>query len=317
MTRPVRIGITGASGFVGNALLSKLEALNYQCTVLQNKSPIQCADQTLVIQGGLGNLDCVEKFIHASDIIIHCGGVVAAKKKDLFFTVNTQGTKNIIDAMHDTKKTDTDKKILFISSLAARQPRISPYAKSKADAEICFNDRHSFGWDILRPPGIYGPYDDNTAPLFALLGKRLALKLGPKEARFSMIYIDDLVDAIISWIKTDNPTQQIYEISDGLADGYRWSAFTQICADLYDHKIHQIQLPRWFLKLVAFNASLLGAFSSKPVFFTQDKVNELSHDDWVAAHEKFAKAFKWSPHITAAEGLEKTKKWFADRPQAK
>jgi len=333
------IGVTGGSGFVGRMLLAKLVERGHDCRALENKSAVPAHPHITPVKGSLSNKESLRAFIAPCDVIIHCGGVVAAKSKQTFHTVNTGGTANMLDALHDlsdapdakddTKdsiKTDTkkntkagarNKRVLFISSLAARQPHLSPYADSKKQAEALFAHDAPYGWDILRPPGIYGPTDANTEPLFDLLDHGLSLKLGPKTARFSMIYIDDLTEAMIAWIAAGKTTQDVYEISDGTDNGYSWAEFSRICCALpSDRKVREIRFPKWFLRFIALNAAFYSLFRADPAFFTLDKIRELSHPDWTADETAFARRFDWTPQIQAEQGLRLTQQWYTQKKHA-
>jgi nucleoside-diphosphate-sugar epimerase len=51
-------------------------------------------------------------------------------------------------------------------------------------------------WVALRPPAVYGPGDREMLALLRLLMHGVAPVLGPADARFSLLYVDDLVAAV-------------------------------------------------------------------------------------------------------------------------
>ena len=73
------------------------------------------------------------------------------------------------------------RRFVHVSSLAAREPKLSLYGASKARAEELV---HSSGldWVIVRPPAVYGPGDKETLELFrmAKLGLMLMPPKGPR-----------------------------------------------------------------------------------------------------------------------------------------
>ena len=75
-------------------------------------------------------------------------------------------------------------RFISISSLAAREPHLSPYAESKKKGEEILAKRAGDRpWAVLRPPAVYGPGDKELLPLFRWMFRGIGPVLGPPEAR--------------------------------------------------------------------------------------------------------------------------------------
>ena len=54
---------------------------------------------------------------------------------------------------------------------------------------------------VLRPPAVYGPGDTEIAPLFAAMRRGVAVTPGRTNARFSMLHVQDLAEAVCAWVE--------------------------------------------------------------------------------------------------------------------
>ena len=88
--------------------------------------------------------------------------------------------------------------LVLLSSLAAREPAISPYAASKAAGEAALAASSGLAaWTILRPPVVYGPGDPATRAAFSsAVAKGIGPILAPEGARVSFLHVADLCGAV-------------------------------------------------------------------------------------------------------------------------
>jgi uncharacterized protein YbjT (DUF2867 family) len=87
---------------------------------------------------------------------------------------------NLIDAARGAGV----RRFVHISSLAAREPELSDYGRSKARSELVVA-ASGLDWTIIRPPAVYGPGDRETFELFKMA--RRGLVALPPRGRFSVI----------------------------------------------------------------------------------------------------------------------------------
>jgi nucleoside-diphosphate-sugar epimerase len=302
-----RIGLTGISGFLGKPLANALLAKGYTVRALVNSSPVESAPGLEIAQGSLDRPETLPPFVKDIDILIHCAGLVAAKKDDDFYEINVRGTRSLIKAL-DVNKTI---RCLYVSSLAARHAKVSPYAESKRLGEKVIEGFKTRDYDILRPPAIYGPGDTNMIPLFRMMQKNFALHVGYRESRFSMIYIDDAVQAIMKWVESGKTTQKSYEIADYKVDGYSWSDFTSCAAKVMDQdKPVTIRLPAVPAYAIGYTIGGINKILQKKSFINQNKVRELCYKDWVTHNRTFEEQFQWKPTVSLLDGMKKTVDWY-------
>ncbi len=97
--------------------------------------------------------------------------------------------------------------------------------------------------------------------------------LGPADQRLSLLHVDDLVKAIISWLSAPQKClHEIYAIDDGTPGGYDWSAIGNAVSD---GKFSMLRVPRFILDGAArFNLLLSGLLGYAPML-SPGKVREL------------------------------------------
>lgn len=303
------IAITGGAGFVGRRLLARLGDSGQTLRALQNKTPLPDQPGMTPVQGRLDDDSALSELVAGADTLVHLAGCVAAPRGRDFHAVNAGATGRLVAAARDAGV----KRVLLISSLAARRPEISAYAASKYGGEQALQQGvdADMGWDILRPPAIYGPGDTQVLTFFKCLQKGIALMPGGREARLSLLYVDDLARAIQAWIDERASTQEIYEIDDAAEGGHSWPEIMQTgAAELGVHPRYIIP-PYTPLMAYAYAAQGLARLSGKPPLVSPGKVRELTCKNWVARDtSRFCARFGFTPAFDLTSGLAETLRWY-------
>jgi 2-alkyl-3-oxoalkanoate reductase len=302
----VVIALTGASGFVGKALLRALLDAGYHVRALEHRSPLPTHPSLTTIHGSLDDAAIAGALVRDVDVVLHVGGLVLARRDADFFRVNTEATRTLATAARDAGVA----RFLFVSSLAAREPQLSAYAKSKYAAELLLPGIEGLAWDIIRPPAIYGPGDANSLPLMRMLARGQVWLPVKRQATLSMLHVDDLVSAIMSWLRMDaSPRQQTYEIADH-ETGYRWQELLAIASTALHRPIRLYSIPRCIALSGAACMHILARVFRQPCFVTPGKIREMTHADWSVNSTAFKDATGWSPHITFSQGIALTMQWY-------
>ncbi|MFQ5633998.1 MAG: NAD-dependent epimerase/dehydratase family protein [Gammaproteobacteria bacterium] len=309
------IGVTGASGFIGQAICRRLLAGNYTVRALirdPRKAHLPALTDCEIVRGDVTDVDSLRPLVIGTDAIIHCAGNVRGASRDDFDDVNVGGTRNLLCAMSAVEAAAP--RLLLISSLAAREPQLSDYAASKRQAEqLLETEAGSITWTVLRPPAVYGPGDRELLPIFRLMAHGIALTAGPPTARFSMLYVDDLANAAIACLRSDSVAGGIFDVDDGHAGGYDWREVGRIVGQLCRRRIHVLQPAAWLLDLTAWLNVRLGAVFGTAPMITPGKLRELRHTDWVCDNAELRRAVDWRPVTDLTAGLRATPGWSGRR----
>jgi nucleoside-diphosphate-sugar epimerase len=294
------IALTGATGFIGGALARRLETIGWPASF--NARYVGTATQW--IEGDLGDPNSLRRLVNDVYAVVHCAGAVRGASRAQFDGVNVDGVARLVQAAREQHQMP---RFLLISSLAAREPHLSPYAASKRRGEeILASAAGDMNWTVLRPSAVYGPGDKELLPLFRWIGRGIAPILGSRGARFSLLYVEDLAEAMVQWLNSETNERRAFELHDGHPEGYAWHDVIDTIARLYDRHVFRIQVPVSILRLLAgLNLGAAQIFGYAPMF-TPGKVRELSHLNWVCDNDALAREIGWTPRISLAEGLQRT-----------
>jgi uncharacterized protein YbjT (DUF2867 family) len=294
------LAVTGGTGFVGQHLLRMALAAGYDVRALTRgwKPP---EDEISWVDGALDRPEALVKLCTGADAVIHIAGLISGSK-DAFDAVNVGGTAAVIDAARGAGV----RRFIHISSLAAREPELSYYGRSKAKAERLVA-ASGLEWTIVRPPAVYGPGDRETLELFKMA--RRGLVALPPAGRFSVIHVEDLCRLILSIIDEVDTVSEIYEPDDGHEGGWQHRHFARTLSRVYGKRAATLSMP----KLVMRAASRLDRlFRRQKAKLTADRVNYFCHPDWVVRAERRPPSSLWSPQIRTSTGLRQTADWYRE-----
>jgi nucleoside-diphosphate-sugar epimerase len=272
MTAP-KVLVTGASGFVGEALVFRL---------LVNKkfSPIAAARGATRLHGLcpvvpfdlthaklLPALDDVQVVVHAA-ARVHVMNETAGDALAEFRKVNVEGTVKLAECAAASGV----KRFIFISSIkvngestipgkpfkADDHPNpLDPYGVSKYEAEEALKRlSHDTGMElvIIRPPLIYGPgVKANFLSMLNWLNKGVPLPLGAIRNQRSLVAIANLVSLIVTCIDHPAAANQTFLVSDG--EDVSTTQLLRRLSMALDRPARLLPVPESLLKLAA---SLLG-----------------------------------------------------------
>jgi len=304
---PEVIALTGATGFVGAELAKQLANTGYKIQALirpasSRKRPADLAVKW--IEGDLDDSDSLCRLVDGVSAVVHCAGAVRGATREQFNRVNADGLARLVIAASTQRPRP---RFLLISSLAARESQLSHYASSKRLGEkLLIENSHGLPWTIYRPCAIYGPGDRELLPVFEWMAKGIAPVLGSGNARFSLLYVKDLAQAIDLWLNRNGCVSKTFELHDGRSGGYSWHDVIDTVKRLRAKPVVSIKIPLVLVRLVsASNLLLSRAFGYAPML-TPGKVRELSHSDWVCDNTALSSATGWMPRIQLPEGLQIT-----------
>jgi nucleoside-diphosphate-sugar epimerase len=149
------------------------------------------------------------------DWVFHLAAVLGTPKPQIYFRVNGDGTRNLVQACLESPK--PPRRFLLASSIAAMGPSgkhntysertpcrpLSDYGKSKRQAE---QELHRFDgrlpWTIARLPLVFGPRSKGGLfPLMRVVNKGIKLRLG--DGQTNVAYVADIVDGMIAAMESN------------------------------------------------------------------------------------------------------------------
>lgn len=295
------LAVTGATGFVGSAVLEAALAAGYRVRALaRREQPARAGVEWM--RGDLADGGALAAMCAGADAAIHVAGLTNTSDPAEFEAANVTGTARLVEAMRAAGA----KRLVFVSSLAAREPRLSAYGASKARAETVV-EASGLDWTIIRPPAVYGPRDIDMLDLFRA-AKWGVVPLPPGGAT-SIIHADDLAGLLLALTGNAAPTRkQIYEPDDGREGGWSHKELAAAIGRAVGRPaVFAPHLPRAVLDAAAAADRLLRGDRAK---LTADRVGYMSHPNWVARSDRRVPPGIWQPRIAGEEGLRATAEWY-------
>ena len=296
------VAVTGATGFVGRQVVERLRRDGLRLHALSRRGELTGVS---TIAGDLADAEALQSLVDGADQVVHLAGLVKSPTPADFARVNVQGTELLVKAMAPGKA-----RLLLVSSLAARHPEVSAYARSKRAAEdVALRLLGPERVRIIRPPAVYGPGDRATLPIFQQLARGLLLAPGPRGARFSLIHVSDLAELISAALTSGPELPPLLEPDDGQPGGYGWGDLAAIASRTTGRRVRTIRLPTRLLRQPARLADRLARRFGLELPLTEDKLGELGHGQWVAGGPPLPAL---PARITFEEGFGATLDWYND-----
>ena len=269
----LKVLVTGASGFVGEAVVFKLLvdkkfypiAAARGTTRLHGLCPVQPFNLTHTKV--LPALDGVQVVIHAA-ARVHVMNETAVDALAEFRKVNVEGTLSLAQRAAASGV----KRFIFISSIKVngestlpgkpfkaddRPNPQDPYGVSKYEAEEGLKQLgRATGMEvvIIRPPLVYGPgVKANFLSMLNWLGRGIPLPLGAIRNQRSLVSIGNLVSLIVTCIDHPAAANQIFLVSDG--EDLSTTQLLRRLSKALGKPARLLPLSEWLLELAA---SVLG-----------------------------------------------------------
>ncbi len=267
---------------------------------LARREQVPCAGVEWV-RGDLADAAALAALVDGADAVLHIAGVVNTPDPMGFHLGNVAGTEALVEAASRAGV----RRLVFVSSLAAREPGLSAYGKSKRHAEEVVQ-ASGLDWTIVRPPAIYGPRDREILELFK------AAKWGvvpmPPPGHASMIHVDDLARLLLALVPSGEAVaQRIFEPDDGREGGWSHRELAQAIGEAVGRKVWAPHLPKAALAAASRLDRGLRRGKAK---LTADRVGYMAHPDWVSRPDKAPPGDLWRAEISTPAGLAATARWY-------
>ncbi len=320
----MRIAVTGASGFVGQALVIAGAEAGHVMRAVTRDALAGAAGaprgvslgETAVIRD-LTDAAALRSAFAACDAVVHLAARVhvmhaeGAEALARFRAVNVEGARSVMEAARavgvrrlvllSTAKVLGEGRAGAVLDDAAPPCPEGAYAESKAEMERLVRGSSLDDWTLIRPPLVYGAgVGGNFRRLLQLarIGGTLPLPLGAVRNRRSMVYVRNLTHAVLQVLGDDRARGRAYLVSDGedvsTPDLLRRIALAQ------GERVRLFSLPpgalRAALRLVGRGAEAERLLES----FTVDS-------------SAIRRELGWLPPHTLDDGIAETARWWQER----
>jgi len=209
-----KICVLGGSGFVGSAIVAKLDAAGYQVTVLTRRREtakhLFLLPNVNVFECDVLDYHALNAVLRGVDAVINLIGILHQSRRLSFNTVHHQLPAQLAKICADLGI----KRLIQMSSLRADENAPSQYLRSKAAGETALKAlQDKINITIFKPSIIFGRGDQFTN-LFATLIKLLPVVLLAKpNAKFQPIWVEDVASCFVNSLENSDTYGQTYELA--------------------------------------------------------------------------------------------------------
>ena len=315
--------VTGATGFIGSHLIDYL--VGQGCTI--HALVRETSDQRWLNKSGQvkihvvdlaqsSSISCLEK----TDYLFHCAGLTKAKTRDDYFCGNVYSCEVLYERC--VAIGGNLKAIVHLSSLAAAGPStqgeavqeknpckpVTYYGESKlAGEKIALKYSSLLPIVIIRPPVVYGPREENFFVYLKTLSQGWNIKIGTTRRELSLVYVTDIVRAMVQAAVCYPKNEKIYYVTDGVS--YIWNDISDTAMSIFDMPAKTIVIPELLLGFLSRISETLAWFSLNPALFDRQRVIDICQTSWVASPKAFFESHKFQPEYNLAKGLQETVDW--------
>jgi len=237
-----------------------------------------------VTPGDLRDAAALARLCEGADVVIHAAGLVKASNRAAFDAVNVAGARRLAQAAGDAGTPH----VVLVSSLTAREPRLSHYSASKAAGEAAMAQVLGERLTVARPCAIYGPGDRELLPVFQAAAASPVLPILSETARVAMIHVEDAARQTAT-LAAGQPRGQTIALCDSRVQGYSWRELMAEAARACGRRPRFARVPKALVHAIGITNDFTALFGGAPML-TSAKVRELLHPDWSLAPEELSEA---------------------------
>ena len=325
----MKILITGASGFIGSFIVEEALKRGFETWAAVRKSSSREWLQDERIHFIELNLSSKEQLVEQLrgkdfDYVVHAAGVTKCLNKQDFHRINTEGTRNLAEALLEVGM--PLKRFVFVSSLSifgaikeqqpyeeiresdTPQPN-TEYGKSKLEAEK-YLATTTLPYIILRPTGVYGPREKDYFIMAKSIQQHSDFAVGYQQQDITFVYVSDVVQAVFLAL-TNGENGRKYFLSDG--EVYQSTTFS----DLIHEELGRpwwirIKAPIWVLRIITFIGEYVGQMTGKVTALNNDKFHILKQRNWRCDIQPAIDELGYQPTVKLEEGVRRSIKWYKD-----
>lgn len=230
-----KVLVTGASGFIGQALVPFLADIGYAVRAAARVPSRIIADGPGIEPVALPDLKSadveLDKLVANCDYVVHLAGIAHASREipdRAYHAVNCEAVRALAKAAQRAGA----KRFVYVSSVRAqsgpvadgvldetREPRpTDAYGRAKLAGELALAEALRDGetdWVTLRPVLVYGPgVKGNMAALLKLAEQPLPLPLGALKGRRSILSVENLASAVAHCLTADAASRRVFLVAD-------------------------------------------------------------------------------------------------------
>ena len=252
--------VTGATGFIGRAVVGELLKHNYavRCLVRTPGSERTFSDKSVEIYyGDIRDENSIVSACHGVEFVINLVSTISPRRGSDMFSTNVVGVTKLVSAIESSGSVNH---LVHVSVLGANDNPRERYffSKWKGEQEI---KRTRTSYTILRPSVITGASDRFSNLLGSLVTLFPAVPVvGHGRNRIQPMVVEDFAYCVVASLGRNDLESKIIELGGDLHLSI--NEMIDYIADAMGRRRIKIHFPFWVLGLVC---SLMNIFMTKPI----------------------------------------------------
>jgi dihydroflavonol-4-reductase len=320
----VRVALTGATGYTGSRLVSRLLARGDEVRALarpNSRRPQPEGPGLTWLEGDLADDALLARLVEGTDAVIHVAAVyrTAGHPDSYYREVNVEGTRRLLEAAYAAGvgrfvHTST----VGVHGHVERPPadEASPFApgdiyqETKAEAEqlaLRFQRERGLPVAVVRPAAICGPGETRLLKLFRAIARRRYAIVGSGRALYHPVYIDDLLQGFLLALERPEAVGEAF-----IVGGPRYVSQAELAQMIARHtggRVLPFRVPaaplRW--AAAACEAVCIPLRIEPPLhrrrvdFWTKDRAFSI---------DKARRVLGYAPQVELEDGIARTCAWY-------
>ncbi len=317
--------VTGATGFLGSALVSELIRQNQAVRVLardEQKARALLGETVSVIRGDILDVEQVKQAVDGAAIIYHLVGRLyhPSTPAELYHLTHVEGTRVLLDACKGQRQLQ---RIVHCSTtgvhgVTGKTPAAedapfaptNPYEATKLEGELLALKAYredGLPVSVVRPGLVYGPGDLHLLGFFSSIKKGWPCIVDGGKALIHPIYIDDLTAAFLLCAERPEAIGRSYNIA-----GERRVTFRELAtaiAHTLGKELPRGDIPLWLANLASDIFAVIPGMRGERAPLTRSRVQFLTNSR-VYDISRAKAELGFAPRVGLEEGLKRTAEWY-------
>lgn len=326
----MKVCITGATGFIGQALIQRLLHEGYAVNALyRNPEKINGKAEAGLsyVKGDILDPGSLDHAVKGCDAVFHLAAFAKLwdKDPDSWYRINVTGTENVLTAA----KNAGVKKFILTSTAGKYGPSnngtvtentkrtvpyLTPYEETKDISEQRARDmaNDQFKVVILNPTRVYGPgllSESNGVTRMAdmFVNGRYNVIPGNGRSIGNYVYIDDVVEGHLLALK-NGKSKENYLLA---GENASFNDFFKVLSEVSGVQKQMMHVPVFILSIAAASFEGWSKLSGKAPLITRQWLKRFMYD-WNVSADKAKRELAYEP-VTLESGLFETVKWLKDK----
>jgi nucleoside-diphosphate-sugar epimerase len=320
--------VTGATGFLGSALVTELVKSRQPVRILardEKKARQQFGDAVTILPGDITDAVQVQRAVDGATSIYHLAGRIyhPSVPAELYRQTHVEGTRALLSACQGQTQLQH---VVYVSTtgvygITGRKPAAedasfaptNPYEATKLEGEqlaLRAYQEQGLPVTVVRPGLVYGPGDLHLLSFFISIKKGLFRVIDGGKALLHPVYLDDLIAALMLCVEQPLAPGRCYNIAGERPVTVRELA-TAI-AHALGRELPAGSIPLWLANLASDVLALVPGLKGERAPLTRSRVKFLTNSR-VYDIRRARSELGFAPKVGLEAGMKRTAAWYYKR----